>query len=81
MQIKNNKNGKTAFGLVRDECPGCGAGDIGTSILKTIWTLNRMVLTNAYTDMSPSLFQALGASLDEGVLDVSWDFEKKGFQP
>ena len=40
-----------------------------------------MVLTNAYTDMSPSLFQALGASLDEGVLDVSWHFEKKGFQP
>ncbi|EJF67321.1 hypothetical protein DICSQDRAFT_76945 [Dichomitus squalens LYAD-421 SS1] len=60
MQIKNNKNGKTAFGLVRDECPGCGAGDI---------------------DMSPSLFRALGASLDEGVLDVSWHFEKKGFKP
>ena len=38
-QIKNNKNGKTAFGLVRDECPGCGSGDIGTSILKTILTL------------------------------------------
>ena len=43
--------------------------------------VDRMVLTNAYTDMSPSLFQALGASLDEGVLDVSWHFEKKGFQP
>ena len=43
--------------------------------------VDHMVLTNAYTDMSPSLFQALGASLDEGVLDVSWHFEKKGFQP
>ncbi|KAI0824593.1 RlpA-like double-psi beta-barrel-protein domain-containing protein-containing protein [Trametes gibbosa] len=60
MQITNNKNGKKAFGLVRDQCLGCGAGDI---------------------DMSPSLFQALGASLDEGVISVSWHFEKKGFRP
>ncbi|KAI0650076.1 RlpA-like double-psi beta-barrel-protein domain-containing protein-containing protein [Trametes meyenii] len=60
MDITNAKTGKKAFGLVRDECPGCGAGDI---------------------DMSPSLFQALGASLDEGVVKVSWHFEKKGFKP
>ncbi|KAI9001246.1 RlpA-like double-psi beta-barrel-protein domain-containing protein-containing protein [Trametes punicea] len=60
MQITNTENGKTAFGLVRDECPGCGAGDI---------------------DMSPSLFQALGASLDQGVIKVSWHFEPKGFHP
>ncbi|KAI0771912.1 RlpA-like double-psi beta-barrel-protein domain-containing protein-containing protein [Trametes elegans] len=32
-------------------------------------------------DLSPSLFQALGASLDEGVIKVSWHFEKKGFHP
>ncbi|KAI0637859.1 RlpA-like double-psi beta-barrel-protein domain-containing protein-containing protein [Trametes polyzona] len=60
IQIKNKKTGKTAFGLVRDECPGCGAGDI---------------------DMSPSLFQALGASLDQGVQEVSWSFKPKGFHP
>lgn len=29
MEITNKANGKKAFGLVRDECPGCGAGDIG----------------------------------------------------
>ncbi|KAL7282155.1 hypothetical protein PYCCODRAFT_1373750 [Trametes coccinea BRFM310] len=60
MEITNDENGKTAFALVRDECPGCGAGDI---------------------DMSPSLFQALGASLDEGVIKVSWHFKPKGFHP
>ncbi|PIL31322.1 hypothetical protein GSI_06020 [Ganoderma sinense ZZ0214-1] len=60
MEIKNTKNGKTAFGLVRDECPGCGPGDI---------------------DMSPSLFQSLGATLDQGVVSVQWHFMKKGFQP
>ncbi|KAH9853708.1 RlpA-like double-psi beta-barrel-protein domain-containing protein-containing protein [Lenzites betulinus] len=60
MEITNTKNGKKAFGLVRDSCPGCGPGDV---------------------DMSPSLFQALGATLDEGVVSVSWHFEKKGFKP
>ncbi|KAI0370227.1 hypothetical protein BV20DRAFT_966852 [Pilatotrama ljubarskyi] len=60
MEIKNTKNGKTAFGLVRDSCPGCGPADI---------------------DMSPSLFQALGASLEEGVIKVSWHFKPKGFHP
>ncbi|KAH9894316.1 RlpA-like double-psi beta-barrel-protein domain-containing protein-containing protein [Cubamyces lactineus] len=60
MEITNTANGKTAFGLVRDACPGCGAGDI---------------------DMSPSLFQSLGASLDQGVIKVSWHFKPKGFHP
>ncbi|EIW61850.1 uncharacterized protein TRAVEDRAFT_116602 [Trametes versicolor FP-101664 SS1] len=60
MEITNKANGKKAFGLVRDECPGCGAGDI---------------------DMSPSLFQALGATLDQGVVQVSWNFKAKGFKP
>ncbi|KAM5535891.1 hypothetical protein V8D89_010509 [Ganoderma adspersum] len=60
MEIKNTKNGKTAFGLVRDSCPGCGSGD---------------------TDMSPSLFQSLGATLEQGVVSVQWHFMKKGFKP
>ncbi|KAI0756403.1 RlpA-like double-psi beta-barrel-protein domain-containing protein-containing protein [Daedaleopsis nitida] len=60
VQITNKKNGKKAFGLVRDSCPGCSDGDL---------------------DMSPSLFQALGASLDQGVMDIVWHFEPKGFRP
>ncbi|RDX50289.1 hypothetical protein OH76DRAFT_467221 [Lentinus brumalis] len=31
MHITNTANGKSAYGLVRDECPGCGAGDIDMS--------------------------------------------------
>ena len=29
MQITNTANGKSAYGKVRDECPGCGEYDIG----------------------------------------------------
>ena len=29
VKIKNPANGKTATATVRDECPGCGAYDIG----------------------------------------------------
>ncbi|KAH9933233.1 RlpA-like double-psi beta-barrel-protein domain-containing protein-containing protein [Epithele typhae] len=60
IQITNTKNGKVAYGKVRDECPGCGKYDL---------------------DMSPSLFKALGASLDVGVLSLSWHFENKAFKP
>ncbi|TFK86861.1 hypothetical protein K466DRAFT_491971 [Polyporus arcularius HHB13444] len=31
MHITNTANGKSAYGLVRDECPGCGASDIDMS--------------------------------------------------
>ncbi|KAH9939233.1 RlpA-like double-psi beta-barrel-protein domain-containing protein-containing protein [Epithele typhae] len=31
-------------------------------------------------DMSPSLFQALGATLDQGVMTVSWHFMNKSFR-
>ncbi|RPD64630.1 hypothetical protein L226DRAFT_565391 [Lentinus tigrinus ALCF2SS1-7] len=31
VEIVNKKNGKHAFGLVRDECPGCGSGDLDMS--------------------------------------------------
>ena len=30
VKIRNTANGKTATATVRDECPGCGANDIGT---------------------------------------------------
>ena len=39
------------------------------------------LLSLTTTDMSPSLFQALGASLDEGVLKIDWHFKPKGFKP
>ena len=29
MHITNTANGKSAYGMVRDECPGCGSYDIG----------------------------------------------------
>ncbi|KAH9835189.1 RlpA-like double-psi beta-barrel-protein domain-containing protein-containing protein [Rhodofomes roseus] len=32
-------------------------------------------------DMSPSLFQALGASLDDGTVTVSWNFMSKDYSP
>ncbi|RDX46766.1 hypothetical protein OH76DRAFT_1406610 [Lentinus brumalis] len=60
VEIVNKKNGKHAFGLVRDSCPGCGSGDL---------------------DMSLSLFKALGASLDEGVISIDWHFKERGFKP
>ncbi|KAI0780555.1 Non-catalytic module family EXPN protein [Trametes elegans] len=31
MRITNTANGKSAWGKVRDECPGCGASDIDMS--------------------------------------------------
>ncbi|KDQ62594.1 hypothetical protein JAAARDRAFT_121442 [Jaapia argillacea MUCL 33604] len=31
MQITNTANGKTAYGLTRDECMGCGDGDVDMS--------------------------------------------------
>jgi len=32
-------------------------------------------------DLSPSLFQALGASLDEGTITVSWNFMPSDYSP
>ena len=32
-------------------------------------------------DMSPALFKAVGASLEQGVIDIQWHFMKKGFRP
>lgn len=40
-----------------------------------------MILTLASIDMSPSLFQSLGATLDQGIVQVQWHFMKKGFKP
>ena len=80
MEIKNTKNGKTAFGLVRDSCPGCGSGDIGRSPISFQFKLGRYRLFTS-KDMSPSLFQSLGATLDQGIVSVQWHFMKKGFKP
>ncbi|KAF8554685.1 hypothetical protein OG21DRAFT_1375938, partial [Imleria badia] len=32
VKITNTANGKTAYGTVRDKCPGCGADDLDMSI-------------------------------------------------
>lgn len=81
MEIKNTKNGKTVFGLVRDSCPGCGPGDIGRlPIIILQLNLGRYRLL-MFIDMSPSLFQSLGATLDQGIVSVQWHFMKKGFKP
>lgn len=29
IKITDTQNHKTAYGLTRDKCPGCGAGDLG----------------------------------------------------
>ena len=81
MEIKNTKNGKTAFGLVRDSCPGCGPGDIGRSPISFQSNLGRYRRLFMSIDMSPSLFQSLGATLDQGIVSVQWHFMKKGFKP
>lgn len=88
MQITNTANGKTAYGKVRDECPGCGQYDIGAYKLLAralrrlsavpVYTL--LIRARTCTDMSPSLFQELG-SLSTGVLKVSWHYENKAFVP
>ncbi|TDL17537.1 hypothetical protein BD410DRAFT_794232 [Rickenella mellea] len=57
--IRISANGKTAFGLTRDSCPGCGVDDL---------------------DLTPTLFQKF-ASLDVGVITVTWNFEPFGFVP
>ena len=36
IQIKNTKNGKVAYGKMRDSCPGCGYNDLGMSLLAPI---------------------------------------------
>ncbi|KAI0769882.1 RlpA-like double-psi beta-barrel-protein domain-containing protein-containing protein [Fomes fomentarius] len=46
MEIKNTANGKVAYGKVRDECPGCGAGDLdmSPSLFKQLGSLDTGVL-------------------------------------
>ncbi|KAN0090815.1 RlpA-like double-psi beta-barrel-containing domain containing protein [Tylopilus felleus] len=34
-----------------------------------------------HLDMSPGLFEALGAQLSQGVIPISWGFEPARFQP
>ena len=36
MHITNTANGKNAWGMVRDECPSCGAGDLGQYLLASL---------------------------------------------
>ena len=82
MHITNTANGKSAYGKVRDECPGCGSYDIGEHPRAPSAFVSALLLTPslACADMSPSLFKELG-SLDTGVLKVSWHYENKDFEP
>ena len=43
-------------------------------------SLTRFLAFGTSPDMSPSLFEELG-SLDTGVLQVSWHYENKDFEP
>ncbi|EIW59086.1 Non-catalytic module family EXPN protein [Trametes versicolor FP-101664 SS1] len=46
MHITNTANGKSAWGKVRDECPGCGSGDIdmSPSLFQSLGSLDTGVL-------------------------------------
>ncbi|TFY71068.1 hypothetical protein EVG20_g1925 [Dentipellis fragilis] len=46
IQIKNTANGKTAYGHVRDSCPGCGEYDLdlSPSVFKQLGSLDTGVL-------------------------------------
>jgi hypothetical protein len=75
MQITNTANGKTVYAKTRDSCPGCGDNDLGSSKY-----LFRLLSVDPSLDMSPAVFKKL-ASLDTGVIHVSWHFMAKGFSP
>lgn len=47
IQIKNTKNGKVAYGKMRDSCPGCGYNDLDMSpaVFKQLGTLDQGVLS------------------------------------
>ena len=84
IQIKNTKNGKVAYGKMRDSCPGCGYNDLGMSLLAptgfSFMFRLRLIFSFCTIDMSPAVFEQLG-TLDQGVLSISWHFEAKGWSP
>ncbi|PIL22851.1 hypothetical protein GSI_15546 [Ganoderma sinense ZZ0214-1] len=47
MHITNTANGKNAWGMVRDECPSCGAGDLdmSPSLFEELGSLDTGVLS------------------------------------
>ena len=77
VQITNKKNGKKAFGLVCDSCPGCADGDLGNVVHQCCLVLTRI----PHGTGRHELFQALGAPLSQGVVNIEWHFEPKGFKP
>jgi len=54
VQIRNKKNGKTAYGLVRDECPDCKSGDLDLSpaLFKKLGNMNDGELPVTWTVMA-----------------------------
>lgn len=78
--ITNTETGITQYGLTRDECMGCDATSLGMHSFTH--PSSRMVKTNeTIVDMSPSLFESLSADLGAGVLQISWHFMNKAWQP
>ena len=75
MQITNTANGKTVYAKTRDSCPGCGDNDLGL-----FEYLFQLLSINHGLDMSPAVFKQM-ASLDTGVIHVSWHFMAKGWSP
>lgn len=81
MQITNTANGKSQYGKARDECEGCGQYDIGKYYTNHFPPDRREIEVHiTLIDLSPSLFESLGADLSVGVLQVEWHFENKDFQ-
>ena len=76
--IEDTQIKKTAYAQVRDKCPGCQEGHLGMPTL--LFCLGWQFLTNV-PDMSPTLFENLGAPLGQGVIDITWHFMHPGWHP
>ncbi|KZV89475.1 hypothetical protein EXIGLDRAFT_650194, partial [Exidia glandulosa HHB12029] len=62
LKIYNPKTKKSAYGRVRDTCPGCASH------------------SKYSIDLSPSLFSKIG-NKNSGIIDVTWHWMPKGFNP
>lgn len=76
VEVTNTANGKTAYGLVRDKCPGCGQYGLGGPTLHVV----AGCLLIRVQDMSIGLFEKLG-DLNTGVLPITWHFMPKEWSP
>lgn len=80
MQITNPATGISQYAKTVDECEGCGQYDIGPS--SSFTCLPSALTVYASIDLSPSLFESLGAPLSQGVISgVEWHFMAKGWSP